>query len=214
MSSLESATSKISLQSPLLSKMRTLVHGIGLHIDEQDQRIRVLEGQLQSQRRDIRTLQQESDRARQGRDKRLQAVLLGQAAYTLSGLVEAHVYQGQPTGELQPLSLKQLAAKHSAQQLTPEQAERWLHAQALLGSTGMPVNTLIQADKVLRKLRYEPAHGSSQQRNSTNMALLIQWADVHIDAMALGPVKEYLKVLNRFSSSNKPLCPDKSLGQL
>ena len=84
----------------------------------------------------------------------------------------------------------------------------------MLGSTGLPVNTLIQADEVLRKLRYEPAHGSSQQRNSTNMALLIQWADVHIDAIASGPVKEYFKVLNKFSSNNKPLCPDKSLGQL
>ena len=100
MSSFESATSKVSLQSPLLNKMRTLVHGTGMHMDEQDQRIRVLGGQVQSQRRYIRTLQQESDRARQERDKGLQAVLLGQAAYTLSGLVEAHVYQGQPTGEL------------------------------------------------------------------------------------------------------------------
>ena len=141
--------------------------------------------------------------------------LLGEAAHTLCQQVEVYVYQGKPTGRLMPLSLKQLAAKHSVQALHGQQAARWLRAKEVMGSYSTPVDDLIQADKYLRSMRSGAVNFSWQQRNDTSLEMLNQWAAVHVDnPHALLPVRGLIKVLGNFSSSNKPLCPDKTLSQL
>lgn len=62
----------------------------------------------------LTTLERQAASAQQTRQEREQVVMLGKAAYALSGLLEAHGYQGEPTGEVKSLFPKQLAAKHSA----------------------------------------------------------------------------------------------------
>ena len=98
--------------------------------------------------------------------------------------------------------------------MNEHQAERWKKACEVFSSFGMPVSNLIKADKYLRGLRFDLAHGTSRQKNTTSSAMLKQWADVHAIPTALLPVKKYIDVLSSFSSSDRPLCPDKTLSHI
>lgn len=76
----------------------------------------------------------------------------------------------------------------------------------------MPLKEIIEADKYLLWLSSEPAHGKLQMESSVSD--LHTWAGVYCKAKAVAPVQRYLQVLNKLSTSGRPLAPDKSLAMV
>ena len=140
---------------------------------------------------------------KQQQEHRQRVVLLAKNAYALSGLVEAFIYQGAPTGELDVLSLKQLADRRAAGAREGPHAERWDRAIYVLSSSGMPVQTLIKSDQCLRS-RVLPAYSNWHQEAEVSLESLIQWADAYIPSQAVLKVKAYIEMLGSFSSTTSP----------
>ena len=63
-----------------------------------------------------------------------------------------------------------------------------------------------RTDKYLRKLGYEPAHGSMDELRSTSEANLVAWAASECSAGWTQSVKEYVGVVARFAEPDRPLC--------
>ena len=199
-----------------LGNLRQLVQRPGTYVEPHGQQDLVgLEQQVRALEEDLRRLRRHVWREHEAQQRKVQMDLLGEAAYALSRQVVAYVHRGEPTGQLVPLSLKQLAAKHSAQGLQGQRTEHWLRATEVVGSYGMPVGDLIQADKYLRSMRSGLVHFTWQLKNNTSLEVLQQWAAVYVECPnALLAVRGLLKVLSKFFSNNKPLCPDKPISQL
>lgn len=182
---------------------------------EEDKKITALQAQVQGQQQQLQSqgatidsLVRDRDKAVAARERQQQQVLLGQVAYTSSGVVESFVYGTAGSGSLVPLPLSQLAKRAKQGELTEPQQVRWQAVQQSIPSF-MPFAELLQADKYLRKLRFQAAHKSKAQINSTTLQMLQSWAGVHCKAAARMPVRKYAQLLNNFTTSNRPLAPDK-----
>ena len=186
----------------------------GKQVTDQDNRILQLEQHvkhLQEARRKEELLHSQQAGKRQWRERNL---LLGQAAYTLSSLVEGFVFQGQG-GLARHLSLTvmaQMAARKtemgsqplsSKPAMTAEQRIRWQQVEAKMGA----VLPFLDADHVLRELQYYPAHGTPAERAEVSLQQLLSWAG-SFDAISVGAVKRYVELLSQFSTRNTPLAPD------
>lgn len=187
---------------------------IGAHMEEQDSKIfapqlQEQKQQLQSQSATIKSLVQDRDKAVAARERQQQQVLLGQVAYVFSGIVESFIYGPEGSGSLVPLSLSQIAKRASQGQLTEAQ-QLQLHEVQQSVSAVMPFAELLEADKYLRTLRFEATHGSKAQVKQTTQQMLQTWAGVHCKSAAVMPVRKYVQVLTKFTTSNKPLAPDRS----
>ena len=64
------------------------------------------------------------------------------------------------------------------------------------------------AHEALRQLRYEPALGS--QHPAITLGELDSWAGQHCQAVSVPAMQTYIQLLSNFSSSNKPLAPNKN----
>ncbi|DBA80604.1 TPA: hypothetical protein ACH3X1_007861 [Trebouxia sp. C0004] len=71
----------------------------------------------------------------------------------------------------------------------------------------MPLKEIVEADKYLRWLSN---HGKSQIQK-TPATDLHTWDGLHCKAKAAVPVQRYIQVLNKLSTSGRPLAPNKSL---
>ena len=180
------------------------------HFTAQDRHIIALQRDVKALQRDNRQARLDRDNQQLSRQKKEEHVLLGEAAYKFSGLVEEYVFQGRDPTALQPLSLKQMAKKREKGKLTTEQEKRWdrVLQQA---PNGLSLDILMQSDAVLRAQRFESAHGTWQQLQGTKIHDLRQWADAYIESHALQPVHQYLGFQKKFTSMNRPLCPDKKI---
>lgn len=187
--------------------MRQYLLEADAHCNAQDRNIAALQRDVSSLKKEIRQVRQDRDSQKQNRQNREEHILLGEAAYKFSALVEEYVFQGKDPDSLQPPSLKQIHKRREEGTLLTEQAQRW-DRLAQLAPAGLSVQKLAQSDAILRKQRFAPAHGSWEQLQRTNIQELRQWADAYIDSRALQPVRQYLEFLNKFSSKNRPLCPD------
>lgn len=171
-----------------------------LHVKKQDQRI------IRQDTR-IEVLERNASKSAGIKDKRQQRVLLGQAAYAFAKIIEQYVYgpAGFPHGLGLPVSLNKID-KDSAN-LPPDQKSRW-EAVQLYCSSFMPFEELLSIDKALRLHRFDIAHGSKAENAKITLQELTTWAGVHFPAQAVMPVQNYVQVLNKFSSRNRPLVPD------
>lgn len=165
---------------------------------------------MKALQRDNRQARLDRDDQQLSRQKKEEHVLLGEATYKFSGLVVEYVFQGRDSTALQPLSLKHMAKKREKGKLTTEQEKRWDRMLQQVPN-GLSLDILVQSDAVLRAQRFESAHGTWQQLQGTKIHDLRQWADAYIDSRALQPVHQYLDFLNKFTSMNRPLCPDKKI---
>ena len=180
------------------------------HCNAQDRNIATLQWDVSAVEKEIRQVRLDRDSQKQSRQKREEHVLHGEAAYKFSALVEEYVFQGKNPDSLQPPSLKQIHKRLEKGKLSPEQAGRW-DRLVQLAPAGLSEEKLVQSDAILRKQRFASAHGSWEQLQRTNIQELRQWADAYIESRALQPVQQYLEFLNKFSSKNKPLCPDQKI---
>ena len=208
LSTLEQATTKLALQLPTLERMRGKVTRAGHHIEQIEMRLAALEDRAKKQDKAIRVIEQERDQAKLAKGKLEQKILLEQIAYTMSDLLENFVFGPAGSGSLVPLSVSDYAQNTAP--MTTEQQARWSSVQAFF-EKHMPVQDLLAADKYLRWLRSEPAHGKAQLKDTT-FAQLHSWAGVHCKSKAVSPVQQYLRVLNQFSSVSKPLTPNIPMG--
>ena len=187
------------------------------HLSEAEAQCNAQDRNIVAVQRDVKALQKEVLQARldrdvqqQNRQKREEHILLGEAAYKFSALVEDYIFQGKDPTALQPPSLKQIYKRRVKGSLLPDQAARWDNL-IQLAPFGLSEESLVQSDAILRSQRFAFAHGSREQLQRTNIQDLRQWADAYIDSRALQPVRQYLEFLNKFSSKNKPLCPDRKI---
>lgn len=201
---MEEATTHLALQIPTLDKLAGKVAEMWGHIEQMEPRLAVLEERVKMQEKALRVIEQERDQAVLAKGKLQQKILLGQIAYTMSDLLESFVFGQNGSGSFVPLSVSDYA--DNSAHMTTEQQARWSSAQAFFAKQ-MPVKKLLEADKYLRWLRNEPAHGKSQVKE-TSFAQLHSWAGVHCKNKAIVPVQQYLRVLNQFSSVSKPLAPN------
>lgn len=207
---LEALGTRATLPLQSLGTMRKHLLEAEAHFTAQDRRISALQQDVKALQRDNRQTRLDRGNQQLSRQKKEEHVLLGEAAYKFSALVEEYVYQGRDPTALQQLSLKQMAKKREKGKLTTEQEKRWdrVLQQA---PNGLPVDILVQSDAVLRAQRFESAHGTREQLRGTKIQELRQWADAYIDSRALQPVHQYLDFLNNFTSKNMPLYPDKKI---
>ena len=207
---LEVLGNKASLPLQSLDTVRQSLLEAEAHCNAQDRNIVALQRDVKALQKEIRQARLDRDSQKQNRQKREEHILLGEAAYKFSALVEEYVFQGKDPTALQPPSLKQIHKRRAKGALLPEQADRW-DKLVQLAPTGLSEESLVQSDAILRSQRFASAHGSWEQLQRTNIQELRQWADAYIDSRALQPVRQYLEFLNQFSSKNKPLCPDKKI---
>ncbi|DBA67167.1 TPA: hypothetical protein ACH3X2_001485 [Trebouxia sp. C0005] len=207
---LEKLGNTASLPLQRLDTMRQNLLEAEAHCNAQDRNIVALQRDVQVLKRENRQARLDRDSQKQSRQKREEHILLGEAAYKFSALVEEYIFQGKDPSTLLPPSLTQIYKRRTKGKLSPEEADRW---DKLVQSapTGLSVENLVQSDAVLRSQRFTSAHGSWEQLQRTNIQELRQWADAYIDSRALQPVRQYLEFLNKFSSKNKPLCPDRKI---
>lgn len=190
--------------------MRKHLHRADEDCNPQDRRVAALQRDVRALQQDVRQAREDRDKQQQSKEKRKEQELLVEAAYKFCALVEEHVFQGRDPTALMTPSVKQVSKRHERGALLPDQAERF--DQLLqLAPDGLTKRLLVQSDAVLRDQKQESAHGSWEQLQKTNIQDLRQWADACIDSRALQPVHLYLEFLNKFSTKNKPLCPDKSI---
>lgn len=206
------ATRQASLPLQSLKRKRQDVLETEAHCNTQDQDrdIFALQRTVKALQRDNHQARLDMESQKQSRQKQQEHILLGEAAYKFSALVEKYVFEGEDPAALQPPSLKQMYKKRKKGKLTEEQAERW-DKLIQLAPSGLSEDNLVQSDAVLRGQTFESAHVSQERLLSTNIRDLRQWADAYIDSRALQPVREYLEFLNTFSSNNRPLCPDRKI---
>jgi len=207
LSTAEDKTSQPKLQLPILEALKDKIEIAGLHIDKTESRLTALENHDLTADKAIRQLQQERDQALLSKAKLEQEILLGQIAYTVSHVLEDFIFGEAGSSSFLPLSVSDFA--NNTVNLSEEEQARWAAAQAFLTST-MPLDEIIEADKYLRWLRNEPAHGKSQIKETTATDLHI-WAGLHCKAKAAVPVQRYMQVLNKLATSGRPLAPNKSL---
>ena len=178
------------------------------HCNAQARNIIALKRDVKALQRNICQARLNRDRQQQSRQKIEEHILLGEAAYKLSALVEEFIFEGIDPDSLMTPSLKQVSRRRAAGELKDEQAGRWDKLLQHLAPYGLTERLLIQTDSILRSQRTESAHGSRDQLQKTRISDLRQWADAYIDGRALQPVRQYLEFLNTFSTKNQPLCPD------
>lgn len=196
---------KASLPLQSLDRQRQRLSEADAHCDAQHKDIVDLKREVRELKKEAVQTRQDRDRQRQSKQKTQEHILLGEAAYKFSALVEAYVFQGRDLSALQPPSLKQIHKRRAKNSLLPEQADRW-DALVKRAPAGLSEERLVQSDAILRSQRFVSAHGSWEQLQSTNIENLRQWANTYIDSRALQSVQQYLEFLNQFSSQNKPLC--------
>ena len=188
---------------------------MGGQVDAQDSKILQLDLHVKKQdqciiRQDTRieVLEKNASKSAGTKDKRQQRVLLGQAAYALAKIIEQYVYgpAGFPHGLGLPVSLNKIV-KDSAN-LLPDQKSRWEAVQQYCSSFMPFEEELLSIDKALRLQRFDIAHGSKAENAKISLQELKTWEGVHFPAQAVMPVQNYVQVLNKFSSRNRPLVPD------
>lgn len=137
-------------------------------------------------------------------------ILLGQAAYTFAKLVEDFVFDGAPTDQFQTLALKE----YSNYDLTTEQQIRWEQVQKF-ASAHIERRQLIKIDKMLRKGRFELAHGEEKDKKKATLQAMEGWAARYYRKPdAVHATKGYLHMLNQFSDSALPLLPNKTMADV
>ncbi len=208
--------STLALQLPVLMRLKEMLVKVDAHLGALDSQITALQlqlqqqnQQLQSQGATIKKLVQDADKKSAERVRSQQQVLLGQIAYVFSGMAENFIYGTAGSGSLVPLSLVQIAKRADRREMTEAQQQLWRTLQQTISAV-MPVR-LIEADKHLRTLKFDTAHGIGAQIHETTLQMLQTWAGVHCSHAAVAPVQHYAEVLARFSTSNTPLAPDRGL---
>ncbi|DBA67427.1 TPA: hypothetical protein ACH3X2_001714 [Trebouxia sp. C0005] len=210
LNTLEDTSSQLALQLPIIQQLKGKITTTSLHIDNIEKRLNALEKSDAGKAKAIKQLQSERDQARLAKDKMQQKILLGQIAYTVSDILEEYVYGDEGSDSLMPIPVSDFAQNNV--RLTDEQQERWGLAEAFFKES-MPIKDMVQADKYLRWLRSEPAHGKLLEKDTT-AAQLHKWAGMHCRAKAVAPVQKYVQLLNRLSSNNHPLVPNRHLAHL
>ena len=155
--------------------------------------------QIERQRRRIEILEQYAAEAAAAKGREQQRILLGQAAYALSKVVEDHVYSsvGYPGSLGLPVSLKQM--HKSVADLTTEQVHRWDAFQRHCWSI-IDFEDLLVIDKALRNLAFHDAQGSQREMLQATLQDLKCWARVQLPPGAVTAAHKYLRILNKFSS--------------
>ncbi|KAL3159901.1 hypothetical protein ABBQ38_010298 [Trebouxia sp. C0009 RCD-2024] len=215
LSTLETTTNQLTFQLPILEQLKEKVKAASFHIDEIENRLTAVENRDRAKDKTIKQLQQEQEQALVCKAKLQQKISLGQIAYTLSDVLEDFVFGEAGSGSFLPLSVSDYA--NNTMELSEEKQVRWTAARKFLTST-MPLKEIIEADQYLRWLgnvlvEKEPAHGNSPNME-TSVSNLHMWAGVYCKAEAVAPVQRYLLVLNKLSTSGRPLAPDKSLAMI
>lgn len=199
-----------TLQLPILEQLKEKGKAASFHMDEIENRLTALEHRDRAKDKANRQLQQERNQALVSKAKLQQKILLGQIAYTVSDVLEEFVFGEAGSGSFLPLSVSDYA--NNTVELSQEEQVRWTAAREFLTST-MPLKEIIEADKYLRWLSNEPAHGKFQIMETT-ISNLHTWFGVYCKAKAVAPVQRYLQVLNQLSTSGQPLAPDMSLAMV
>lgn len=177
-----------------------------------DKRLAALEQQSRAQDQQIRDLQLYKSQKQQEAQKRNQHVLLAEAARKFSALVEDFVFQGEDIQTLMPPPLQEFPRLRDAGKLTTAQTDRWLQV-VRLAPVDLTESKLVQTDRLLRHQGCEAGHSLGQQMQ-VSMQTIKQWASTYIETRALQPVLQYLELLNMLSSTNQPLCPDKTIADI
>lgn len=180
-----------------------------------EREMRELERQVKQLKQDVASLQQNSFQAAKEAEGDLQQVLLGQAAFALSDLIERHIYGsgGAPCSWGAPPSLTKLAKRAEHMVLNEDQLTRWKEAQEHL-SRSMPFEELLAADRFLRKLRIAYVHDTELEVQSKTLQDLMTLAGVHCGPKAKVPVQQFLELLRQFTSGDHPLAPNKSFAEV
>ena len=205
-------SSKVSEAIPKLRELKDILESMGGQVDAQESKILQLEShikqqdqQIKKQDRRIGVLEENANRAAAAKNRKRQQVLLGQAAYTLAKIIEQYVYG--PAGIPHSLGLPTTLNKIMKTDKQEEQRARWEEVKQYCSSI-MPFEDLLTIDKALREQRFSVAHGSKAEKEQTTFRELTTWAGVHLPASAVTAAQNYVRVLNNFSSKNKPLVPD------
>ena len=211
---IQTHSSQVSEVLPTLTQLKDIVPEVGGRVGAQDSKIlqRELHVKKQDQhirRQDIRieVLEKNASKAAGVYDKRQQRVLLEQAAYALAKTIEQYVYgpTGFPYGLGLPISLNKMHKDWA--NLLPDQKLRWQKVQQYCSSY-MPFEELLRIDKALRLLGLGTAYGSKVDSAKVTLQQLTTWAGVHFPAQAVMPVQNFVQLLGKFSSKNRPLVPD------
>lgn len=119
------------------------------HCNAQDRNIMALQRDVKALQKENRQARLDRDSKKQNRQKREEHILLGEAAYKFSALVEEYVFQGKDPTTLQTPSLKQIHKRRLKGTLLPEQADRW-DELVQYAPAGLSEEHLVQSDAILR----------------------------------------------------------------
>ena len=112
-------TTQLTLQPPVLEKLKDKIITAGPHIDIIETRLRALEKRDLAKGKAITQLQQERDRGLASKAKLQQKTLLGQIAYTISDILEEFVFGEEVSSSFLPISISDFA--NNNMQLTEQQ---------------------------------------------------------------------------------------------
>ena len=187
---------------------------VGLQVDTQNNKLLQLEQRHNRQnqhmrRQDVRIehLEQKNRRADAARAKKQQRILLGQAAYALSKIIEGfNVWLNRIPRGARASCVPETNREEGCRLYTranPALASSPNHVSSIVS-----VEELLAADKALRTVGFDDAHGSSSEMQQVTLQALTTWAGVHFPPKAVIPVQNYVKILDNFSSNSNPLVPD------
>ncbi|KAL0042488.1 hypothetical protein WJX79_001330 [Trebouxia sp. C0005] len=121
--------------------------------------------------RKVESLQQQLSDTKTDLSEIKEQILLGEAAYTFARLLENFVFDGTPTEQFQTLALKEYPSVN----LTTEQQMRWEQVQDF-ATAYVGRGQLIKIDKMLRKGRFQLAHGEAKDKKRADLRLMEGWA--------------------------------------
>lgn len=189
---------------PRSEELKTHLQTAGRHIDNQNERLKKLENNVSSLKKDVMKIKYERDSTVEAKEKAQQEVHLGQVTYTMANIAEVYVYGENGSESFVHLDLSQLDDRAQSQTMTEEQLVRWNKFKATV-SNKLDFQHILAVDKYLRYLRHAPAHDTTEQSRQTTASDLKAWASVHCSAKTMQTVQAYIDVLNLFSKNNRPL---------
>lgn len=193
---IEQQSTALTLHPVPLSEARAVLNKVGLKVEA-----------LQKQLTETKT---ERTETKTELSELKEQILLGQAAYTFASLVEDYVFVGAPTEQFQTLALKE----YPNLDLTTEQQTRWERVQKF-ASAHVEHGQLIKIDKMLRKGRFELAHGEEKDKKKATLKAMEGWAArYNRKHAAVRAIRGYLRMLNQFSDSALPLLPNKKMADV
>ena len=196
LASVEQQSTALTLYPVSLSEARAVLERLGHKVEAVERELADTNRELAETNKELAQMKEQ--------------ILLRQAAYTFASLVEDFVFVGASTEQFQTLSLKE----YSDFDLTVEQQNRWEQVQRF-ASFHVGHGQLIKIDKMLRKGRFQLAHGEEKDKKKADLQAMEGWAARYYKKpQAVNATKGYLRMLNKFSDSAHPLLPSKTMADV